>query len=161
MNKTYLAHHGIKGQKWGVRRFQNEDGSLTPEGRRYYDVNDDGTTHLKESYKRSQGRKGLAKVALGTMVVAKGIKQISEFKNNNSSGPVSFKSKSGQKTLSGAILSMTLGAVVITSAVNNFVKANSNKTFNTTGMGPTPETFTGKPKTKKQVIAIQNRQNKK
>lgn len=27
-----LAHHGIKGQKWGVRRFQNEDGSLTAEG---------------------------------------------------------------------------------------------------------------------------------
>lgn len=29
-----LRHHGIKGQKWGVRRFQNEDGSYTSEGRR-------------------------------------------------------------------------------------------------------------------------------
>lgn len=29
-----LYHHGIKGQKWGVRRFQNEDGSLTPEGKK-------------------------------------------------------------------------------------------------------------------------------
>lgn len=27
-----LYHHGIKGQKWGVRRYQNKDGSLTPEG---------------------------------------------------------------------------------------------------------------------------------
>ena len=32
----YLAHHGIKGQCWGFRRFQNPDGSLTPEGRARY-----------------------------------------------------------------------------------------------------------------------------
>lgn len=31
-----LYHHGILGQKWGVRRYQNSDGSLTPEGRTRY-----------------------------------------------------------------------------------------------------------------------------
>ena len=31
---TYLAHHGIKNQRWGVRRFQNYDGSLTEKGKR-------------------------------------------------------------------------------------------------------------------------------
>lgn len=35
-----LQHHGIKGQKWGVRRFQNTDGSLTAEGKKRYSVND-------------------------------------------------------------------------------------------------------------------------
>lgn len=30
----YLAHHGIKGQKWGVRRYQNADGSYTAAGKR-------------------------------------------------------------------------------------------------------------------------------
>ena len=30
----YLAHHGVKGQRWGVRRFQNPDGSLTEKGKR-------------------------------------------------------------------------------------------------------------------------------
>lgn len=37
-----LYHWGIKGQKWGVRRFQNEDGSLTPEGKRRYGIDDTG-----------------------------------------------------------------------------------------------------------------------
>lgn len=32
----YLQHHGILGQKWGIRRYQNPDGSLTEEGRKRY-----------------------------------------------------------------------------------------------------------------------------
>ena len=31
---SYLAHHGVKGQRWGVRRFQNPDGSITEKGKR-------------------------------------------------------------------------------------------------------------------------------
>jgi len=33
---TYLIHYGVPGQKWGVRRWQNEDGSLTSEGYEHY-----------------------------------------------------------------------------------------------------------------------------
>lgn len=37
---NYLAHYGIKGQSWGLRRFQNEDGTLTEEGKQRYGVGD-------------------------------------------------------------------------------------------------------------------------
>ena len=36
MYEQYLQHHGILGQKWGVRRYQNKDGSLTAEGKNRY-----------------------------------------------------------------------------------------------------------------------------
>lgn len=32
-----LKHSGVKGMKWGVRRYQNKDGSLTPAGKKRYD----------------------------------------------------------------------------------------------------------------------------
>lgn len=39
MLASELYHHGILGQKWGVRRFQNADGSLTEEGKKRYGDN--------------------------------------------------------------------------------------------------------------------------
>lgn len=51
-----LTHHGIKGMKWGVRRFQNADGSLTTAGKKRYqtaaDVYGEGHKTTAEQYNR-------------------------------------------------------------------------------------------------------------
>lgn len=55
-----MAHHGIKGQKWGVRRYQNPDGTLTKDGQKRYNLHSDAK-----------------KKEIDTMVdAAKGIRQI-------------------------------------------------------------------------------------
>lgn len=61
MEKKEILHSGVKGMKWGIRRFQNKDGSLTPAGRKRYGDKDAGdspdgkTESSKTSNKPSDG----------------------------------------------------------------------------------------------------------
>ena len=56
-NNQELTHWGIKGMKWGRRRYQNKDGSLTPEGKkRYGDGDGDESSESKDSYAEAKAK---------------------------------------------------------------------------------------------------------
>ena len=58
MSDYILCHHGIKGQKWGVRRFQKKDGSLTPAGKKRYGETWEKEKELKSQYKAEKKAAG-------------------------------------------------------------------------------------------------------
>ena len=53
LTKDELYHHGIQGQKWGLRRWQNEDGSLTEAGRKHYGYGD-SRYDTKQNFKNAK-----------------------------------------------------------------------------------------------------------
>ena len=66
-NDEVLEHHGILGQKWGIRRYQNADGSLTEKGKKRQKLKDEDKYDTKDTFKNA------AKVGAGTALTGSGI----------------------------------------------------------------------------------------
>ena len=66
-----MYHHGIKGQKWGVRRYQNPDGTLTNAGKERYGDSDGESRVAKEKASADNTKKKIAiGAATGAAIVA-------------------------------------------------------------------------------------------
>lgn len=68
MNELY--HHGIKGMRWGVRRYQRKDGSLTSAGKKRYSDDNPDEKKSEESKKRGLSKKQKTAITVGAAVVA-------------------------------------------------------------------------------------------
>lgn len=107
----YLEHYGILGMKWGIRRYQNVDGTLTVAGKKRYK----GDTH--EQIERSERRKakvvkGFKKAAAVGAVGAAGVLAVSALTRGNVAGAVSVWSSTISRLMSSGMLDKKLPVVL-------------------------------------------------
>lgn len=75
-NMEYISHHGILGQKWGIRRYQYEDGSLTPEGRIRYGTQENYERALRKHDRNVKIAKGVAIGAIAGLAIYGGARYL-------------------------------------------------------------------------------------
>ena len=114
-NTDELYHHGILGMKWGVRRYQNKDGSLTPKGKKRY----------SEDYNETRN------------ITGKGLKRMSNDDlrkvNNRDSLERTYKNNNSKVGKTIAIVGTTAGVIGSLNAIlknSPRVVANGKKAVN-------------------------------
>ena len=112
-----LYHHGIKGQHWGIRRYQNPDGSLTAAGKAKYGYTDTGTGGRKQGIKAYEKREDNASYKYnkpgesGWIGAGRAIK--------SKIGSIDKKKLKKALIISGSVVAAGVAAVAITKAVQS------------------------------------------
>lgn len=89
-----LMHSGIKGMKWGIRRFQNRDGSLTPAGKKRYSKELAKVREAEKVLKNKQATKAkIEKLNARKKAVAEGEKEVEGFYSKEEAKKTSKTSK--------------------------------------------------------------------
>ncbi len=142
-----LCHHGIKGQKWGYRRYQNEDGTLTEAGKkRYRNFDEIGERQFKKDQRAIKGQQLYEKgqtsgwlayksglVTSGASIGSYAAYRLGQ-KIYNSAAIRGYATKGESITMKvclGAIGAMTIGAVAYN--INAGIKRRQIRAYYTNG----------------------------
>lgn len=94
-----LYHHGVIGMKWGIRRYQNKDGSLTRAGKKRYSEDYNETRNIKRKGIKRMSNEDLRKV------------------NNRDQLERTYRNNNSKIAKGAAIVGMTAGTVGSISAI--------------------------------------------
>lgn len=132
MESNELCHHGVKGMKWGVRRYQKKDGSLTPAGKKR--VSQDGNSSKKKIDKKKIAGMAIMTATVATAAAVYGTNPAVRKTVNK------FVSSAGKKTVS----SLKTGSKKTVNAGKTYVKeiANSAKAGVKEGIKEAPKKAT-------------------
>lgn len=113
----YLEHHGILGMKWGVRRFQNEDGSLTDAGKKRY-IGSSLVGGVKSYLKDRKRKKTLAEARVKRQATVEAKKQHEAEKKDALDSGDPTKIQKFQKELSNEELRYATDRIRLTETLN-------------------------------------------
>lgn len=139
-----LEHFGVKGMKWGVRRYQNADGTLTDAGKKRYGTLDKFNAAREKSSARKQkivrtAKKAAAIAAIGATAAV----SISALTSGHPAGAVSLGTKALGQLLQSGMLDNKTAAKLLTKEMNRSgVTSIGDTTFRQIGSGPRMSTNT-------------------
>lgn len=125
-----LYHHGVKGMRWGVRRYQNDDGSLTERGKKRYLKEDAERRELERKTKVSEFNRA-SKGKLAEDLIKEEALALENEKKWNSLKP---KEKSGIEKTKDLIDSTADAARSVKSLLNMIPKKKTQNSMDLSGM---------------------------
>lgn len=125
MNNELMYHHGIKGMKWGIRRYQNKDGTLTAAGRRRRSSSDADSKVKSDRKTAVKNRRTLSDAELKHRIER--LKLEKEFKNLTEEDTAPGKKFVSRIMSSAGTKTLTIAAA---GAMSYAVKAAMTKEFN-------------------------------